>query len=519
MNSIRRRVIATGCATFIVLAAGAAALGQATMAAQPAVMPVSIAVGAAQQDTGQYRSSQHVFRVGQDYTLRADETVRDVMTVFGDVTLEGRVDTVNVIFGSVHVKRSAVVQGSLAVIGGSATIEQGAALERELVVLGGTLTAPPGFSSGDTQVIIGSPTLGNVLVGIVPWLTRGLLLGRLIVPELHWVWIVVGVVFLVYLLINALFDGPVKASARVIVDRPISTVLLGLLVLVLTVPAVAILAASVVGLAIVPFVLGALMVAGLVGKAGAARALGQTLVRQSSLDSRLQSLRSFVLGSAVILLAYMVPILGLATWALTSVLGVGAAAAMLRGALRREHPAQPGHAPVAPAPPVAPDRGGSGISEPEEPRVEAPAPVFAAAPPVSAAPPPGDFALFPRATFLDRVAAFTLDCLLVAVAVQILDLSRHDGSFALALLAYHVAFWAWKGTTIGGIVVGLHLVRAQGGELRFVDALVRGLSSIFSLIALGIGCFWMLQDPERQMWHDKIAGTVVVRVPRNLLLA
>jgi uncharacterized RDD family membrane protein YckC len=29
----------------------------------------------------------------------------------------------------------------------------------------------------------------------------------------------------------------------------------------------------------------------------------------------------------------------------------------------------------------------------------------------------------------------------------------------------------------------------------------------------------MLQDPERQMWHDKIAGTVVLKVPRELVLA
>jgi uncharacterized RDD family membrane protein YckC len=52
-----------------------------------------------------------------------------------------------------------------------------------------------------------------------------------------------------------------------------------------------------------------------------------------------------------------------------------------------------------------------------------------------------------------------------------------------------------------------------------VDAVVRGLASIFSVAALGIGCLWMLQDPERQMWHDKIAGTYVIKVPRELLLA
>jgi uncharacterized RDD family membrane protein YckC len=32
---------------------------------------------------------------------------------------------------------------------------------------------------------------------------------------------------------------------------------------------------------------------------------------------------------------------------------------------------------------------------------------------------------------------------------------------------------------------------------------------------LGLGCLWILKDPERQAWHDKIAGTYVVKVPRN----
>jgi uncharacterized RDD family membrane protein YckC len=29
----------------------------------------------------------------------------------------------------------------------------------------------------------------------------------------------------------------------------------------------------------------------------------------------------------------------------------------------------------------------------------------------------------------------------------------------------------------------------------------------------------MINDPERQMWHDKIAGTLVVKLPRELVLA
>jgi uncharacterized RDD family membrane protein YckC len=85
----------------------------------------------------------------------------------------------------------------------------------------------------------------------------------------------------------------------------------------------------------------------------------------------------------------------------------------------------------------------------------------------------------------------------------------------LLALVYHVWFWAWKQTTVGGIICQLRLVRTDGAPLRFAEALVRGLSGIFSLAVVGLGFFWILRDPERQAWHDRIAGTYVVKVPRN----
>lgn len=39
----------------------------------------------------------------------------------------------------------------------------------------------------------------------------------------------------------------------------------------------------------------------------------------------------------------------------------------------------------------------------------------------------------------------------------------------------------------------------------------RHVAKILSAIPLGLGFLWMLWDPRRQTWHDKIASTVVVR--------
>jgi uncharacterized RDD family membrane protein YckC len=463
---------------------------------------------------GRYRFSPPVVGIGQDYTLRAGDVVREIRSVFGDVTIEGRVEgDVVVVLGAARLASTAVVEGSLVVVGGSGTIDAGASVQRDLVVVGGTLSAPPGFSNQGERVVIGTAGVGHALRGLVPWITRGLLWGRLIVPDLQWMWVAVGTMFLIFLVLSAVFDKPVRACADTLVERPLSAFLLGLLVLVLTVPVLAILAASVVGLAVVPFALCALVAAGFVGKAGVARAIGRSVIHETSSESRLQFFRSLVIGLIILVLAYMVPVLGLVTWAITGVLGLGAAAVAFRVALRREHPARVRPAAPAPVPVVEPRP----VDAAEDAAVGGPVPQeFPVPPPMQ--PPGGDFALYPRATFLDRIAAFALDCILVGIAIQVLDLSRHDGAFPSLLLAYHIAFWAWKGTTLGGIICGLRVVRLQGTDLRFADALVRGLASVFSIAALGIGCFWMLQDPERQMWHDKIAGTLVVKVPRHMAL-
>ena len=62
------------------------------------------------------------------------------------------------------------------------------------------------------------------------------------------------------------------------------------------------------------------------------------------------------------------------------------------------------------------------------------------------------------------------------------------------------------------------LVRLDGQPMTFSVALVRSLSSFFSAFALFLGFFWAGWDKQRQAWHDKIAGTVVVAMPKGISL-
>ena len=81
------------------------------------------------------------------------------------------------------------------------------------------------------------------------------------------------------------------------------------------------------------------------GDVAVARAIGRTVIR-SQAEGRASAAMAFPIGFWLLTLAYMVPVLGFVTWALATVIGLGAATITFRGMLRRERPVPP----AAPAP-------------------------------------------------------------------------------------------------------------------------------------------------------------------------
>ena len=117
------------------------------------------------------------------------------------------------------------------------------------------------------------------------------------------------------------------------------------------------------------------------------------------------------------------------------------------------------------------------------------------------------------------MGAALLDVILITLVVSFIahsPLGRLIGPpiSLIVALAYFAGMWAWKGTTIGGTVLNLKVVRLDDQPVTFVVALVRGLTSALSFIVFFLGFFWIAFDRDKQSWHDKIAGTVVVRSPR-----
>jgi uncharacterized RDD family membrane protein YckC len=505
------------------VAGGAAAQ---TSSSSSATEVTAIAGAAEAGQASREPAGREVVRIGGDYTLASGDEVRSVVVIGGTATIEGHVDEdVVVVLGQARLSSTATINGSLIVPAGSAVVASGASVHHDVVVIGGAFEAPPTFAPGGEQILIGARTIGGRFEGLVPWLSRGALWGRPIVPELGWVWIVVGLFFVMYLALHVAFERPVRLCTEKLVDKPLTAFLVGLLVLLLVGPVCLLLLLSIVGILAVPFLLCAVLVAGIVGKVGVIRRLGMSVTRQTLDSSRLRPLGVFAAGFLVLSLIYMIPLLGFATWALAGVCGLGAAAMAGLAAYRQENPARA--VDLAPSEPRASWRatGRAPTSAADLPAHETlsaaalsdEAAVESLEPPAPPRSPGGapELTMFPHAVFRDRLAAFGLDIILVVVVLHLLDLTKRDGEIFLLLLAYHIGFWTWKGTTVGGIICQLRIARVDGGPLRFVDALVRGLSSIFSLAVVGLGCLWILKDPERQSWHDRIAGTYVVKVPRH----
>lgn len=78
-------------------------------------------------------------------------------------------------------------------------------------------------------------------------------------------------------------------------------------------------------------------------------------------------------------------------------------------------------------------------------------------------------------------------------------------------LAYYVGLNA-NGGTLGKRAVGLRLEdHATGENIGIPRAFARYMVALVSGLAIALGYLWCIWDDEKQTWHDKAAGSVVVR--------
>jgi len=85
---------------------------------------------------------------------------------------------------------------------------------------------------------------------------------------------------------------------------------------------------------------------------------------------------------------------------------------------------------------------------------------------------------------------------------------------SLMPLAYFAIAGAIAGRTVGKAVMGLRVVRLDGRRISAARSLLRTVAYLVSALPLFAGFLWVLVDGERRGWHDHIARTRVVYLPR-----
>ncbi len=130
--------------------------------------------------------------------------------------------------------------------------------------------------------------------------------------------------------------------------------------------------------------------------------------------------------------------------------------------------------------------------------------------------------------FWPRVGASIIDTLLLLVVCMPLvgwvygadywlttALIRGPADFIINWILPAVAivlFWIYRQATPGKMVISARIVDARtGGKPGTGQLIGRYLGYYVSIIPLFLGLIWVAFDPRKQGWHDKLAGTVVVR--------
>ena len=118
MTRIRMEIVGALLAALIGVASGVEAqsgTGQAPLPATPTPPEIIAAWGTESFVNAQFdvdSSRRGVVRIGSNYTLKADDTIREAVVIGADAVIEGHVDRdVVVIFGKTQVAGTAVIEG------------------------------------------------------------------------------------------------------------------------------------------------------------------------------------------------------------------------------------------------------------------------------------------------------------------------------------------------------------------------------------------------------------------------
>ncbi|HYP18113.1 MAG TPA: hypothetical protein VEQ65_12950, partial [Opitutus sp.] len=269
----------------------------------------------------------------------AGEVGDAMVSIFGSSTSTGRVgdavvsvmgrsrvsggrvgDVVASIFGNTYVNTE--VGDVVVAVLGNVELGPRAIVHGEVVCIGGTVKRhPDAVVHGQVNNVSFGANFGG-FEWLHAWISRCLLLGRPLAfdARVMWAWWIALAFVGFYALLALLFPRGVQRCAETLETRPGYSILAAFLVALGTPLAALVLLPTVVG---TPALIVTLFLIGLFGKAVFLAWIGRRLTRTSTRPEGVAPALAVLLGGAVLLLLYTVPVLGFIVAKLTSWLGLG----------------------------------------------------------------------------------------------------------------------------------------------------------------------------------------------------
>ena len=251
---------------------------------------------------GTVRASEdkNIIKIGSDVTIESGMKVRNVVTIGGQITVDG------------------VVDNNVVAIGGSVVLTKKAVVGGNVLSLGGVIVSARDAQVSGSLTEINSSNLYETLTAALSSEWEG------------WSWIfaiislaIFLVILVVALLIAALLPKPVRIVAEAIRENTFKVVLCGILGLVLIAPLALLLTISVVGIALIPLEVIIVVCSVLLGFIAVGQLIGGSVLHRLKRPNR-GMVRETFWGLIVLWLIGWIPYIGWMVKAVAIVLGLGA---------------------------------------------------------------------------------------------------------------------------------------------------------------------------------------------------
>jgi hypothetical protein len=422
---------------------------------------------------------------GRTYTLRAGDTAEgDVIVIHGHARIDGVVNGDLALIGS-DAEISGTINGDIVAIASKARFKDGAVVTGDFSSVVSAVEHDNDLHVNGSRFNLDFLPAGTA-IDLGQWLSGTIFFLRPMSPDsfISWFWalLVLGLC----LAIGHFFPKPVADTGVILRGRAPASFLCGLAI----VPAAALLCflllITVVGAVAIPLVLAAVFGLAIAGNAVVFQLIGQRIAPQMS-NQKYPTLLWIGLGAVVCWIIYCIPVIGFLAGSVVLLAGLGSFSLYLIERSKNRVPiAQlPAGTPVA---------------------VE---PVKPAAPAPRLATPSAMVRTTASAPFWPRLGANAIDLFVIIALVSLIHVHR---VIIPVWVLYRFGMYVWRSATIGELALNLRVQRFDGTLISgdYGTAAVRALSSLLSLLPLGLGFFWTLFDPARETWHDKITNTQVV---------